>query len=118
MFDVKVKGFHTNLNKETELKITINGSNKSEVEKKAFSRFPMFKKGTHELISAKFIGTNYSEQLPKKVSKGRCEALLDQGQRCTNKAVIEVSVHLDTENIDYPMSWLAVKVCEEHNPKN
>ena len=53
-----------------------------------------------------------SDCLPRKIRKGTCQYIDENGKFCKKKATREISVFEDAEYPGY--RWLRVRVCEEH----
>ena len=66
---------------------------------------------------------SYAVNLPRKITKGRCQVLNMDGDLCNKPAVQEITYHGDSEIYNYDWvgckamgkKWVAIKVCKEHS---
>jgi len=60
----------------------------------------------------------YSNKLPKRSRRKRCQALDNDGNRCRKMAVLETRIFNDAEiRFDDEPYWVRVHLCEEHAPE-
>lgn len=64
---------------------------------------------------------SYSDTLPKRLipclgENERCMALRPDGNCCDAAAVVEVSLHLDSELYPRGVNWVRATVCQDHIP--